>query len=374
MDAPPPRLDSQRIKDMLWAFACGSSEYAILLLRASGTIAWANRGAAHILGAAQEHLLQQDIARFFTARDVSIGVPGHELEVAVQSGTASDDRWMLRADQSRFWASGATVHLGQDPDCSFIKVFRDQTEGKMQLESMRERAQASAATVEQATVAIGVLAHELRNPLAGIILTAELMGRHHRQPGADGFDRDVNAILDNATLAARLVDDLMQHSKLSSTGLSLERAPCQLREVLEASVAIARMQMGQEDRPIAVLVPAGDVPLHIDRMRMQQVLVNLVANALRYTPPPGRIWVTGTVEACEAVIRVSDEGVGIEPDRLDRLFDLFTLPHLRGSKLGLGVGLSLVKKIVDLHGGSVQARSEGPGKGSQFVVRFPVRG
>jgi signal transduction histidine kinase len=106
---------------------------------------------------------------------------------------------------------------------------------------------------------------------------------------------------------------------------------------------------------------------------MQQVFVNLVANAIRYTEPPGRIWISATQEGPEVVVRITDEGEGIAPDKLNSLFEVFTLPNSHGSKLGLGLGLMQVKKIVDAHGGAVQVKSEGPGQGSQFTVRFPAR-
>jgi two-component system CheB/CheR fusion protein len=356
---------------MLWEFALRSTEHGALILNESGIVTWANGGAEKILAAPGEKLINRDFATFFTRRDMTKGIPSHELAVALASGTASDDRWMVRLDRSRFWASGVTAYIGAEVACcSYLKLFRDLTEFKMQLETARRQAQSAGQVSERLTAGIAVLAHELRNPLAGISLGAEMLQSRTRED--EKTASLVDAIAGNANLAGRLIEDLMEHSKLSSDGFRLERSVCTLRELLQESCAIALRQMGQEDRNVRVLVPGGEIELRVDKMRLQQVFVNLITNALRYTPAPGNIWVSGTIEGRDVIVRVSDEGVGIDPIRLESLFELFTGAHLKGSMLGLGVGLAQVKKIVELHGGSVQARSEGAGKGSQFIVRFPL--
>jgi two-component system CheB/CheR fusion protein len=372
----PPAVDEQVIKDMLWAFAVRSPEHAALLIGTDGRITWTNAGAEVILGAQPGGLVGLDLARIFTARDVEAGIPDHERVEARARGTASDDRWLARLDGSRFWASGVTVYLGPFTDemdcCAFLKLFRDLTEVKMQMESSRKRCRAATEASENKSAAIALLAHELRNPLSGISLAAGMLQRRIGDQ-VPNTDEPLRVIERNVNLAVRLIEDLMQHSKVASDGFQLQKSRTSLRDLLESSVRIAQRQMQQETRLVRVLLPQHEIVLDVDRMRAQQVFVNLIANALRYTPLPGRIWVSGTLEGAEAIVRVADEGIGIAPDRLERLFEMFTLPRMDSSKLGLGLGLALVKKIVELHGGSVQARSEGPGKGSQFVVRLPMR-
>jgi len=374
-DGTPP-VDEGIIKEMLWAFAVRSPEHAALLVGSDGCITWTNEGAEVILGADRGGLVGREVSSIFTSRDVTAGIPEHERVEARHRGTASDDRWLMRLDGSRFWASGVTVYLGpfvQEMECcAYLKLFRDLTEVKMQLEGGRKRYRAANEASENKTAAIALLAHELRNPLSGISLAAGML---KRKIGGQvpNTDEPLDVIERNVQLAARLIDDLMQHSKVGSDGFQLDKHECNLRELLEHSVSIAQRQMHQDARLVRVLLPRHAITVNVDRMRMQQVFVNLIANALRYTPVPGRIWVSGTLEGHEAIVRVSDEGIGIAPDRLARLFEMFTLPRMDSSKLGLGLGLALVKKIIELHGGSMQARSEGPGKGSQFVVRFPVR-
>jgi PAS domain S-box-containing protein len=364
-------LDDVIVRNVLLKFATCSTEHALLALDRRGAILWASSGAAEILGAPATELVGLNAADFFLQEDIDIAIPEHELEVALQSGAATDDRWMARADRSRFWASGATIFLNDEAGpAAFLKIFRDLTEQKMQLETARERLSAAALATDNMSGAIALLAHELRNPLGGISLGVEILER--LVPDDGNIARQLQGIGTSLKHATLLVADLMEHSQVSSKGYRLNPDLCTLRDLLETSASIALHQTGQTGRHVAVIVPAGDIEIRVDRMRMQQVFVNLVANALRYTPLPGRIWVTGTVEGTEVIVRVSDEGIGIEPEQLESLFDAFTGHRPAGNRLGLGLGLSLVKKIVELHGGSVQAHSEGVNKGSQFTVRFAV--
>jgi len=369
-------VDENVIKDMLWAFAVRSPEHAAMLVGIDGRITWTNAGAEVILGAEPGELIGRDVSTIFIPRDITAGIPDHEREEARLRGTSSDDRWLSRVDGSRFWASGVTVYLGPFTEemqcCAFLKLFRDLTEVKMQLESSRKRFRAANEASDKKSAAIALLAHELRNPLSGISLAAGMLKRKIGEQ-LPVTAEPLELIERNVQLAARLIEDLMQHSKVGADGFRLDKATCNLRDMLVTSASIAKRQMEQEGRDLTVLLPQHEISMEVDGMRMQQVFVNLIANALRYTPEPGRIWVTATVEGPEAIVRVTDEGIGIDPDRLQRLFEMFTLPRLDSSKLGLGLGLALVKKIVELHGGTVQARSEGAGKGSQFVVRIPLR-
>jgi signal transduction histidine kinase len=154
----------------------------------------------------------------------------------------------------------------------------------------------------------------------------------------------------------------------------LEMSVSPLQKVVEAAVDATRAMLDERRHELQVLAPETPVPVRCDFLRLEQVFVNLLSNAAKYTPPGGKIWVTLGPEGDEAVARVEDNGVGIPHDMLPRIFDLFTQvessrPLSRG---GLGIGLALVKNLVALQGGSVQVRSDGVGKGSQFVVRLPL--
>ncbi|HET6435638.1 MAG TPA: PAS domain-containing sensor histidine kinase, partial [Xanthomonadaceae bacterium] len=295
-----------------------------------------------------------------------------ELQLATLRGSAPDDRWMARADGSRFWATGVTlapVPEGAMP-AGFLKIFRDHTQRKMLIEATRNRLDACAHEIEGNRSAIAVIAHELRGPLSAIGMAGEVMACAGE--GTPQFHAALDGMRRNVGFAARLVGDLEEYARAATGKLRLERSPVVLAALLDAAIGIASHREATRRR-IDLLTPAAVLEVDADPLRLQQVFVNLVANAIRYTPEPGRIWVAASVEEAEAVVSISDQGIGIAPDMLERIFDMFTQARAPARNAGLGVGLALVKTIVELHGGSVQARSEGLGKGSEFTVRLPLR-
>jgi signal transduction histidine kinase len=149
--------------------------------------------------------------------------------------------------------------------------------------------------------------------------------------------------------------------------------PVVLQEVIEKAVESARPKVDERRQRIQVIGPWSAIVLQGDSDRLQQVFSNLLSNAVKYTPEHGAISIKVTTEADEAVVRITDTGVGIPHDMLPRIFDLFTQVETQLSHGGLGIGLALVKDFVALHGGSVQVRSEGVGKGSEFMVRLPLK-
>lgn len=364
-------VDEQQLKDILWAFVVRSLDHVVLIMDDDGRITWCNRGALGTLCAEATGLVGRHLSEIFLLSDVEIGIPQHEMNEARSKQSSIDDRWLRRMDGTRFWASGVTVHLaGMGDGCSFIKIFRDMTDAKMQMEGARESCRAAKQESEGKSFAIAVLAHELRNPLSGVSLAAEIL--HMRTDGDDRVTKPLAAIEQNIVMASRLIEDLLQHSKVESNGFILDRERCDLRELLVECVHIASKQAERDTQVEPLLLPRGRLFANIDRNRMKQVFVNLIANSLRYTDVPGRIWISGTREGTELVVRITDEGAGIAPEKLEHLFHVFTLPGLESSRLGLGLGLMVVKKIVEAHGGTVQVRSDGAGHGSQFTVRFPA--
>jgi signal transduction histidine kinase len=171
----------------------------------------------------------------------------------------------------------------------------------------------------------------------------------------------------------RLVDDLLDVTRIGAGKIELRREPLVLQDVVHRAVESARPIVGERRQRLEVVVPPSPMVVEGDSARLEQVFVNLLNNAAKYTPEGGNVWVKGTTEGDEAVIHVEDTGVGIPREMLPHIFDLFTQVDASRaySQGGLGIGLSVVKSLVALHGGSVQVRSEGPGKGSEFTVRLP---
>lgn len=218
---------------------------------------------------------------------------------------------------------------------------------------------------------LAVLAHELRNPLAPITNAVHLL---RREKDASPLHQEAVSIIARQTAQlTRLVNDLLEVSRITTGRIQLRRDWLQLADVLDSAVQSVRSLVDQHSHQLQVSMPATPLWIHGDAARLEQVLVNLLNNAAKYTLPGGRIDVAVTVEAGEAVVSVRDTGMGIEPQLLPRVFELFTQAEksLHRSNGGLGVGLSLVRNLVEMHGGRVEAHSE-PGRGSEFIVRLPA--
>jgi len=345
-----------------------TTDHALLLFDASERIVWANAGAARIFGRDAEDLIGRESCELFVEEDVRMGIPAHEFAVARSRGSCEDDRWTLRPDGSRFWAMGVAYSIW-DRETNLIgygKIIRNRTDWKEQQEALKNQVKQLAVLDEQKNRMIGTLAHELRNPLVPLVNAANML-----REGAD-VAYPVKLVERQVDFIRRLVDDLLDSVRVHAGKVKLHTEPLILQEVLAAAIESVSTMTNQRRQALDLLVPSGPIAVVGDAMRLQQVFSNLLTNAARYTPDGGKIWVKATVEGDEAVVRVEDNGLGIEADMLSHIFDLFAQVHApEPAGEGLGIGLSLVKELVVLHGGTVQANSDGLGKGSDFIVRLP---
>ena len=219
---------------------------------------------------------------------------------------------------------------------------------------------------------LAMLAHELRNPLAPLLNGLHIMRlKDSRDPAVEHMrdiaERQVRHL-------ARMVDDLLDVSRITRGKIQLRKEPVRLEQVVHRTVECARPSIEERGHHLEVTLPPGPVCLEADPTRLEQILTNLLNNAAKYTEPGGRIALTAELDGHEVLLRVSDTGIGIDPATLPRVFDLFIQADrsLERSQGGLGIGLSLVRSLVELHGGCVSAHSHGLGKGSEFVVRLPL--
>jgi len=249
----------------------------------------------------------------------------------------------------------------------------DVTEYKLLEEELRRRADEMTSADRRKDQFLAMLAHELRNPLAPIRNAVELMRQVETvdptfQPSREMVERQVKHL-------ARLVDDLLDISRITQGSIRLRKEGVDLGTIVERAVEAVRPLIESRSHELAVELPSPPVRLEADAARLEQVITNLLDNAARYTMPGGQIWVTAEVAGEEAVVRVRDTGIGVPPDVLDRVFEPFVQSSgsLARSDGGLGVGLTLVRGLVEMHGGSVEAHSPGLGQGSEFVVRLPSR-
>ena len=219
---------------------------------------------------------------------------------------------------------------------------------------------------------LAMLAHELRNPLAAIqmamhIATAGAAAASTVQEARDAVARQLKHL-------ARLLDDLLDVSRSSRGTIELQKEPVEITSAVASALETTRATIATHEHSLAVSLPEEPLFVEADPVRLEQIIVNLVNNAAKYTPPKGRIAVSVAREDGQVVLRVRDNGMGIAPELLPHVFDLFkqgdrSIAHAGG---GLGVGLTIVQNLVALHGGSVTAHSDDPGSGSEFVVRLPI--
>jgi len=349
-------------------------DYAIFAMDAQGRIVHWNEGARRITGYDEHEVLGDPLSVIFTPEQIEAGVPERELEAAAATGRSEDERWHVRKDGSRFWALGVVVPL-RAPDGSlrgYGKILRDRTDLKELQENLKARADSLHEDDKRKNVFLATLSHELRNPMAPLANAIHLLRVHARDLPqlaqlAELMDRQMRQL-------RRLVDDLLDVTRITQSKLGLSRARVDLVALVDDTIDSARSQAdAQRVRLHRVVVTDVPVQVDADRERLQQVLGNLLDNALKFTPAGGEIFISVDIERPEAVVRVRDTGVGIEPADNPRIFELFAQGESRhDGAAGLGLGLSLVRDIVAMHGGSVQALSDGPGKGSEFIVRLPL--
>jgi two-component system CheB/CheR fusion protein len=219
---------------------------------------------------------------------------------------------------------------------------------------------------------LAMLGHELRNPLSPVVTAVELA---RLRPGdANLVSRSLEVIERQTRHMTRLVDDLLDVSRITRNAMSLRQEFVTLSPVLERSLEQVRPSIEQRGHHLTLKLPDEPVTLYADPDRLEQIFANLISNAAKYTDIGGRISVEVVLEDAEVVVSVRDDGAGLSKELRERVFDLFVRSPDAGvsSPGGLGVGLTLVRRLTELHGGSVVAKSEGPGRGSEFVVRLPL--
>ena len=219
---------------------------------------------------------------------------------------------------------------------------------------------------------LAILSHELRNPLSPIRMAVTLL---NSRSSPDPEMQDLRDTIDRQTKQlTRLLDDLLDVSRITSGKITLVKERIDLRSAVSSAVESVRPQMDSRNHELKVNTPAEPLLVEGDLARLAQIFANLLSNAAKYSEEGTTITVTLERSDTEAIFRVADEGIGISPDQISRIFEMFAQvdQSLERGQGGLGVGLSLAKKLVELHGGQIEAKSEGLGKGSEFVVRLPA--
>ncbi|MGE5097096.1 MAG: PAS domain S-box protein [Betaproteobacteria bacterium] len=342
----------------------GLEDYAICMLDPEGRVVSWNAGARKIMGYSAEEIVGHVYDRFFRADERAAGRASDTLEQANVHRRSEEEGWLERKDGSRFWAHLSLNGLhGEDGTLrGYAMLVRDLSERK-RMESLEERGR-------HLTEFLAMLAHELRNPLAPIRNAAAIMGATKDLPSQVSWSREV--IERQTAQLTRLVEDLLDVSRITRGKLRLQSAPMEVDVAVQRAVEASRPLIDARRHQLHVDVPGG-MAVHGDMTRLTQVFLNILNNAAKYTPEGGAIDVSGAAEGDDVVVRIRDNGVGISPALLERVFDLFAQGErtLDRSEGGLGIGLTLARRIVALHGGNIVARSEGVGRGAEFEVRLP---
>ena len=372
---PPDPVITPLVATLLGAWPLQAPDLAVSCVDPSGRILWASAGSRKVLGYEGPDLVGLHISILFTPEDRARGLHDHELAVARSVGHSDDDRWHLRKDGSRAWTNGSVTAVRDAAgECiGFVKMMRDRTDLAAQIRTLENRIGALRRQESRRTRFLATVTHELANPLAPLATALHLVSK----TGPEQKQQELLAVIQRQLdVMTRLVTDMRHAVELDEPGLPLVvLAEVQLQELLHEVISACEPAATQRGLSLTLLVPDVPIRLEADAARLHQVVMNLLTNAIKYTPAGGRVWVKATVEGTAAVIRVEDTGVGIEADVLPRIFDLFTQEissqHL--SQGGWGVGLAVVRQLVEAHGGTVEVRSDGRYKGSDFTVRLPLQ-
>jgi two-component system CheB/CheR fusion protein len=358
-----------------------AGDYAIITLDKDGRVMSWNKGAHNIFGYTEQEMLGQKTVRLFVPEDVANGVPEDELRRASEDGRAEDERWHLRKDGTRFFCSGVTTPLRNGDFYGYAKIARDDTARmchENELEQVLDREQAQRSDAQQASALkdefLSVMSHELRNPLNMININVELLTRMPEIRTSPALTRIATVIRNSVMSQAKIIEDLMDMSRARTGKLSLTMAPVDIGRVLKDIVDAERDNPAACNISIVLNDESNGAYVLADIVRLEQVVMNLLSNALKFTPHGGHIDLHAEREGEFVRIDVVDNGQGIAPDFLLRVFDMYgqSMAVTTRSKGGLGIGLTLVREILTLHGGKVEAFSEGIGKGARFSFWLPL--
>ncbi|MEH6386665.1 CheR family methyltransferase [Pseudomonas profundi] len=365
------RLGEERMR----LVADSTEDYAIIVQDADGVITSWNKAAELTFGYSRDEAIGSHSSRLFVPEDQAAGVPEDELRRARESGRAEDERWHMRKDGSRFYCSGVVTVLNGESFQGYVKIARDLTERQKQQDEQQEQLAQSQNAIQLKDEFFAVMSHELKHPLNLIQLNAELLGRLPVTRTMPVVGKAVRTISDAVRSQVRIIDDLLDVSRIATGKLNLQRGPVDLGKMLRGIAEV--VQADTEANPLVLEIDDKEEPLvlHADPLRVEQIIWNLINNALKFSNANDEVHVRAAREQGQARLDVIDSGHGIAPEFVDKVFDLFgqvETQHARLHKEGLGIGLSLVRQLAEAHEGRVQVRSGGIGKGSHFTVWLPL--
>lgn len=330
---------------------------------------WLSEGGASVLGFVPEAMVTEasQLSALLYPEDRAALTERVNEAIRLRQGYHIEVRTVRQTDGTMLWLEtrGEPIFGPDGEVMGFVGVSLDVTRIKQVEQELRE-------ADRRKDEFLATLAHELRNPLTPIRNAIALLRLSQRQDAQlqriqDLIDRQVGHMV-------RLVNDLLEVSRITRGKIELQRERLDLAKVVQIAIETSGPLIEEGRHELTVATPPQPVMVEGDGIRLTQVMTNLLNNASKFTPDGGHIWLTVERQEREAVIRVRDNGLGISADMLPRVFELFAQAHsvLKRAQSGLGIGLALVERLVQMHGGSVEAHSDGPGKGAEFIVHLPL--
>jgi PAS domain S-box-containing protein len=350
-------------------------DYAVMTLDPQGHVRMWNAASESILGYGTAEIIGKSASIFYTQEDRDAGVFDLELADARRLGSCSDDRWLRRKDGRSFFASGVTTAIRNDAGepIGFSKIFRDATEAHMAGDALRLAKEQAEMANRAKDHFLAVLSHELRTPLTPILAAVRLMEIKHTLP--QEVQDTLEVIRRNVELEARLIDDLLDLTSIARGKLSLALVPVELATVLDSALDMMAADLRAKGLSLTRRIDARVMRVRGDAARLQQIIWNLVKNAVKFTPSGGAISVRASnTDDATVSIEVRDTGIGIEPEALSRIFTAFEQADDSITRAfgGLGLGLAIANTLAQKHGGTLTAHSEGLGRGACFTLTLPV--
>ncbi|MBH1957989.1 MAG: PAS domain S-box protein [Burkholderiales bacterium] len=351
-----------------------TKDYAIITVDEAGSITSWNVGARRIFGYEQKEIVGQPFSIIFTPEDRAAGAPEEELRSAREEGRSLDERWHLRKDGSTFYCSGVVTRL-EGRMGGYAKIARDITESKTQQASRDELLAMEKQANELKDQFLAVMSHELKHPLNLIQVNAELLLSQPAVRSLPDVVRAGETIRSAVASQTKIIDDLLDLSRARTGKMTLRLAPVDVDELAALIAATAREAASRKGLTLKYSCDDKNVIALCDRVRTEQILWNLINNAIKFTPEGGSITVQLALDAEFAKFTVTDTGRGIEAGFLPRIFGMFVQApdqQAASANTGLGVGLTLVRELTAAQGGKVLADSAGPNKGATFTVWLPL--
>jgi len=363
-------------------------DYAFYMLDPNGYILTWSSGAERIKGYRADEIIGQHVSKLYPADAIRSGWPGHELDVAAAEGRFEDEGWRVRKDGTRFWANVVLTALrdGSGRLRGFAKLTRDLSErrraealeahGALREEMLEAERTARMEAQRAARIKdefLATLSHELRSPLSAILGWTQIL-RAPNTLRTEDFGRGLEVIERNARAQVKLIDDLLDLSRIMAGRVALDLQNLEISDIVRG--AIESMQPTALVKGVtleSVLDPAGAI-VRGDGVRLQQIIWNLLSNAMKFTPKGGCVRVVSRSRQSQIEIGVTDTGIGIPAEYLPQVFDRFSQKDSTPSRQhgGLGLGLAICKQLVELHGGTIRADSQGEGQGATFTVTLPL--